>query len=326
MHDIKGLRLLFDDYLLQMQLKQEPKALYAPFNYIMSMGGKRMRPVMALLACQLFEEDVSTAFPVALSVEVFHNFSLVHDDIMDEASLRRGMPTVHTKFGLNSGILSGDVMLIYAYDYLRLCPRKEVIGHLVNTLSEVAIKVCEGQQYDIDFEQRNDVRLEEYLQMIEMKTAALLAGSLKMGAIAAGADEQDQFHLSEFGRLTGIAFQIQDDYLDTFGDPGKVGKRPGGDIVQNKKTCLIIKALELASSAQKQQLLALYNGGESNNDAKKIEEVTAIFKQLEIPAFLKNLRNDYQKQAYAHLEQVKAAQESKALLYGLAESLLVREL
>ncbi|MGH1435984.1 MAG: polyprenyl synthetase family protein [Lewinella sp.] len=325
MQNINTLQQLFNQYLLDNHIDKEPKALYEPFNYIMNIGGKRMRPVMALLACYLFEEEVEKALPVALSVEVFHNFSLVHDDIMDEAPLRRGQATVHSKYGLNSGILSGDVMLIFAYDYLRHSPRQQAIAQLYQTLSEVAIQVCEGQQYDIDFEQRDDVRLEEYLQMIEMKTAALLAGSLKMGAIAAGADPEDQKHLSEFGRLTGIAFQIQDDFLDTFGDPQKVGKRVGGDIVQNKKTCLIIKALELATPEVRERLLHLY-AQQTGNEQEKVATVTNIFVELGIPEFLRNLRNDYQKRAYQHLEQVNAPKEKKDILFGLAESLLVREL
>ena len=325
MQDVPALREQFEQYLSNNLVNKEPQALYEPFRYIMSMGGKRMRPVMALLACQMFGKDAKAALPAALSVEVFHNFSLVHDDIMDAADIRRGQPTVHTKYGLNSGILSGDVMLIYAYDILRKTERPEAINDLVNTLSQVAIRVCEGQQYDIDFETRTTVSLEEYLLMIEMKTAALLAGSLKMGAISAGASADDQLHLSEFGRLTGIAFQIQDDYLDTFGDPSKVGKRPGGDIVQNKKTCLFIKALEEGNEAQRKVLMQWYNEPTTNED-EKVQAVTQIFTELGVPDSIKALRNSYQQQAYEHLEKVSVASEQKAPLYGLAESLLVREL
>ena len=325
MQDLPALRQLFESYLEASLLNKEPKALYEPFRYIMQMGGKRMRPVMALLACQMFGEDAKSALPSAYSVEVFHNFSLVHDDIMDAAHIRRGQPTVHTKYGLNSGILSGDVMLIYAYDELRKTERQEVVSQLVNTLSEVAIKVCEGQQYDIDFETRQDVSLAEYLLMIEMKTAALLAGSLKMGAISAGASEVDQLHLSEFGRLTGIAFQIQDDYLDTFGDPEKVGKRPGGDIVQNKKTCLYIKALELANPTQRATLEEWYSEP-TNKEDEKVKAVTQMFADLGIPDYIKTLRNEYQQNAYEHLRQVSVPADNKVLLFGLAESLLVREL
>ncbi|MEL6659694.1 MAG: polyprenyl synthetase family protein [Bacteroidota bacterium] len=325
MQDVPALRKLFENYLADNLIDKEPRALYEPFNYIMGMGGKRMRPVMTLLACQMFGVDVKAALPSALSVEVFHNFSLVHDDIMDAADIRRGKVTVHKKYGLNSGILSGDVMLIYAYDFLQQTERAVAIPELVNTLSQVAIRVCEGQQYDVDFEQRPSVSLEEYLLMIEMKTAALLAGSLKMGALSAGASEEDQLHLSEFGRLTGIAFQIQDDYLDTFGDPSKVGKRPGGDIIQNKKTCLYIRALEVGDEAQQAVLRQWYNEP-TTDENEKVKAVTAIFTTLGIPDYIKTLRNEYQQRAYEHLEKVSVAPEAKSLLYGLAESLLVREL
>lgn len=284
-----------------------------------------MRPVMCLLAAQLFSERVADALPAALSVEVFHNFSLVHDDIMDAAPIRRGQPTVHVRDGLNAAILSGDVVLIYAYKYLYDTPDRAVVADLVHTLTEVAIQVCEGQQLDIDFEERDDVQLPEYLKMIEMKTAALLAGSLKMGAQAAGASSEDQHHLSEFGRLTGIAFQIQDDYLDTFGDPDKVGKKPGGDIVQNKKTCLIIRALEVADELSKARLLQLYSEV-AEDEGAKVDTVTQLFRELAIPDFLVKLRNEYQQRAYEHLAQVSAADERKQLLFDLAESLLIREL
>jgi geranylgeranyl diphosphate synthase type II len=327
MQEIAELQQVFSAYLHEKRIVKEPAALYEPVNYIMSIGGKRMRPIMCLLACQCFDTDVSRALPAALSVEIFHNFSLVHDDIMDQAPLRRGKPTVHARYGLNSGVLAGDVMLIYAYEYLQLSPLKHTISDMFSTLGKVAIKVCEGQQYDIDFEQRNDVSLPEYLMMIEMKTAALLAGSLELGAIAADAPAKDRHHLSEFGRLTGIAFQIQDDYLDTFGNPLKVGKRVGGDIAQNKKTCLIIKALEVANPTIKAELEALYQQTPNDEgDEVKINRVIAIFKELGIPSFLKELRNTYQKQAYAELEQVKANEAAKKILFDLAESLLVREL
>lgn len=325
MQTATDLRDQFLAYLEANTFDQEPSALYAPVNYIMRMGGKRLRPLLALLACQLFSDHTKAALPAALAVEIFHNFSLVHDDIMDEAPLRRGHPTVHEQFGLNAGILSGDVMLIHAYAFLMESPHQPTIGGMVQVLNKVAIKVCEGQQYDIDFETRNDVSLVEYLKMIELKTAALLAGSLQLGAMAAGAPAADQQHLAEFGRLTGIAFQLQDDFLDTFGDPEKVGKRPGGDIVQNKKTCLIIKALELADPATKQELATLY-GSTTTDPEQKVKDVIRIFNQLGIPDFVRELRNDHQARAYQHLDAVQAPQERKALLRQLADSLLIREM
>ncbi len=324
MLSINTLHQTFELYLKENKIVKNPQTLYNPFNYIMSIGGKRMRPLLTLLACQLFDENIKQALPAALSVEVFHNFSLVHDDIMDEALLRRGHITVHEKYGLNSAILSGDAMLIYSYDMLQQTPNKSIIGEMVNILGKVAIKVCEGQQYDIDFESGSNISLDAYLKMIEMKTAVLLAGSLELGALAGGASFEDRKHLSEFGRLTGLAFQIQDDYLDTFGDPSKFGKRIGGDIAQNKKTCLYIKALELADTETKTQLLSLYNT--SGNEEHKIKTVTMIFRRLAIPDFIKHLRNDYQQKAYQQLELVNAPAEAKALIKNLAASLLVREL
>ncbi len=325
MHTLQDLRDRFQTYQEAHSFDQEPAALYEPVNYIMGIGGKRLRPLLTLLSGHLFTDETQAALPAAMAVEIFHNFSLLHDDIMDEAPLRRGHMTVHQKFGLNAGILSGDVMLIYAYEFVLKSPNATTIGEMVSVLSKVAIKVCEGQQYDIDFEQRNDVSLPEYLKMIELKTAALLAGSLELGALAVGAAKEDQEHLSEFGRLTGIAFQLQDDYLDTFGDPDKVGKRTGGDIVQNKKTALIIKALELADSSQSAALQQWYDSTPAD-PAEKVAAVVAIYHQLGIPEFVRALRNDYQQRAYAHLEAVNAPQERKQLLIDLAESLLVREM
>ncbi len=325
MLDINKLLQIFESYLQENKIQKMPQSLYLPVNYIMGIGGKRMRPILTLLAYQLFDKDVQQALPAALCVEMFHNFSLVHDDIMDEAKLRRGKTTVHEKYGLNNAILSGDVMLIYSYKYLQQTPRASVISEMTNVLSKVAIKVCEGQQYDVDFESRNDISLDNYLNMIEMKTAALLAGSLELGALAAGANPENRRHLSEFGRLTGIAFQIQDDYLDTFGDPLKFGKRIGGDIAQNKKTCLYIKALELADQVTQKQLMSLY--ASSRDDQDKIDTVTQIFIELGIPNFIKNLRNQYQAEAYQHLDAVTPTNiEGKVLIKNLTESLLLREI
>lgn len=325
MYTTKQLLEKFEQYLKDQTFQQEPTALYAPANYIMAMGGKRMRPLLTLLSCQLFKGDISKALPAALSVELFHNFSLVHDDIMDQAEVRRGFPAVHTKYGLNNAILTGDVMLIYAYDFLQKSPNKSAISDMVNTLSKVAIKVCEGQQYDVDFENRDDVSLEEYIKMIELKTAVLLAGSLRLGALAGNAPTKDQDHLAEFGRLTGIAFQLQDDYLDTFGDPEKFGKRPGGDIIQNKKTALYIQALQQAPAELRQQLLDFYQQ-RPDDPTMKVQFVTKAFEQLGIPAFIKQLKENYQQQAFAHLEQVQAPADAKQLLAALASSLLIREM
>ncbi|HQU59962.1 MAG TPA: polyprenyl synthetase family protein, partial [Saprospiraceae bacterium] len=211
----------FEQYLHSRTFLYEPRGLYEPIDYIMGMGGKRLRPVLALMGYALFREDYEKALPIAMTVEVFHNFTLVHDDIMDKAPLRRGKPTVHYQYGLNAGILSGDAMLIYAYKFLQEAGSPVAIPALLQAFNQVAIEVCEGQQYDIDFEKRQDVSIPEYLKMIELKTAALIGGSLEMGAIAAGAARDDIQNLAAFGRNIGIAFQLQDDILDTFGEPEK---------------------------------------------------------------------------------------------------------
>jgi len=217
--------------------KKEPQGLYAPVNYILDLGGKRVRPLVALLAGKMFgDDDLQQAMPVALAVEVFHNFTLLHDDIMDDSPLRRGQATVHEKWDVNTGILSGDLMLIQAYQHLCDCPNTAALPDLLATFNRVATGVCEGQQYDVDFEQRADVTIAEYTKMIELKTAVLLGGALELGALAAGAEKVDAQHLYAFGRLTGLAFQLQDDLLDTFGDEKITGKRTGNDIIRNKKT------------------------------------------------------------------------------------------
>lgn len=320
---IQSLRQAFDQYLADQQLVHAPKELYEPIEYVMNLGGKRIRPILTLLSCSLFEVDFRKALPAAFAVEVFHNFSLVHDDIMDESPLRRGQPAVHMRYNVNTGILSGDLMLIIAYQYINNTAEKSIIPNLLHVFTQVATKVCQGQQYDMNFEALEAVSVEEYLKMIELKTAVLLAGALEMGAITAGAGEVDRRHLSEFGRLTGIAFQLQDDYLDVFGDPETIGKRAGNDIVRNKKTLLYLKALERAEPAQKQQLAAWYADQPADPTAK-IEAVTELMKRLDVPEFVTQLRDTYQANAYEHLDLVNAPPERKEPLKGLAESLLKR--
>jgi geranylgeranyl diphosphate synthase type II len=290
----------------------------------MHLGGKRLRPVLALMAYALFQKDVERALPAAMAVEIFHNFSLVHDDIMDEAPLRRGKPSVHTKYGLNSGILSGDVMLIYTYEYLLKIGDPEKIKKMVAVFNRVAIQVCEGQQYDMDFEKRSDVTIEEYIEMIRNKTAALISGSLALGAIAAGAPEADVKNLEAFGENIGLAFQLQDDYLDTFGDPEKVGKKAGGDIVQNKKTFLILRALEIAPPDQR-QILENYMSSTDFDEQQKIRAVMQILQSLDIPAQILTRKQAYQDQAFQHLRKVNSTHQTTQLLYELSLDLIGRE-
>ena len=324
MKNVEELFILFQKELDKRELLQQPVELYAPINYIMQLGGKRLRPILLLMTYELFRDDVEYALPAAYAIEMFHNFSLVHDDIMDEAELRRGKPTVHHKYNVNTGILSGDVMLIYTYKCLMELSGNPNLDKILRIFNQVAIDVCEGQQMDMNFEERLDVRLSEYLQMIEMKTAALLAGALQIGALAAGASQQDAQHAYEFGRNIGIAFQLQDDLLDSFGDPEKFGKKVGGDIVQNKKTFLVLKSLELGNEDEKEQLLTLLAQKEID-ETSKIEAVKAIFESLKIPEQTSALKNMYQQKALSHLKGINVSDWKKNKLQDLTNKMLGRE-
>lgn len=322
---IDDLRRQFLDRLAATFSDREPRGLYAPIDYILDLGGKRVRPLVALLAARMFgDEDLSKSMPVALAVEVFHNFTLLHDDIMDDSPLRRGQMTVHEKWDINTGILSGDLMLIQAYQYLCECPNKAALPEMLCTFNRVATGVCEGQQYDVDFEARQDVTIGEYLKMIELKTAVLLGGALELGALAAGAKKEDADHLYAFGRLTGLAFQLQDDLLDTFGDSKVTGKRTGNDIIRNKKTFLFLKALELLGKEDKDELNAWFADSPAD-PANKVIRVTDMMARAGIPQAVAELRDQYQADAYAHLDAAGGDPGVKAVLRALAESLLQRE-
>lgn len=314
---------LFESYRKGLPFSGSPEGLYAPVNYILELGGKRLRPAMAMLGYGLYRSDVERALPLAYAVEIFHNFTLVHDDIMDAASLRRGKPTVHTLFGENTAILSGDVMLIFAYEYLLQAEHLHLPAILA-TFNQVAREVCEGQQMDMEFEQRPRVSIPEYLRMIELKTAALLAGSLSIGAIAAEAPAEDIQRLDRFGRQSGTAFQLQDDILDTFGEGAKVGKKIGGDIAQNKKTFLWLKALELASPAQRERLHALELARPADQQ-EKIEEVTALYQQLGVLEHALAEKQRLLELAFADLEALHCPEAHKEPLRILADVLTNRE-
>ncbi|AEE48539.1 polyprenyl synthetase family protein [Haliscomenobacter hydrossis] len=313
----------FEDYRQQNSFDGQPTALYAPVNYIMELGGKRLRPILALMGYELFKADYRPALPLAYAIEIFHNFSLVHDDVMDAAPLRRGQATVHTKWNLNAAILSGDVMLIYAYDYLLRLDAPNRIAEIVKVFNRVAREVCEGQQLDIDFETRSDVSIPEYLRMIELKTSVLIAGALEMAGLAAGASMDDVQHLYEFGRNVGIAFQLQDDILDTFGDAAEVGKQIGGDIVQNKKTYLILKALELADGPDRDALFELMNTPTTNVEAK-IDQVKNILNHYNIRALTQRAKQEFQDQAFEHLGALSIPASNRVALESLAHNLLDR--
>jgi len=323
MQNIDELRTQFLQYLEKNRFAQKPQALYDPINYILKIGGKRMRPVMLLLACRMFKDDVEDALPAAFAVEIFHNFTLLHDDIMDDAPLRRGKATVHEKYDTNTAILSGDVMMIYAYEYLAKSPTP-LIPKLLNILNRVAIGVCEGQQYDMNFETAENVELNEYMHMIEHKTAVLLAGAMEMGARIGGANETDAQHVYNFGRDIGIAFQLQDDILDTFGDPAKFGKKVGGDIAQNKKTFLTIKTLELADTTDAQNLHQLMQTTPTDEVAK-IQRVKDLYQKHNIRNIAEKEMNTYLKKALHHLDAISVTDNRKTEIRELARYLISRE-
>ncbi|WP_442847328.1 polyprenyl synthetase family protein [Leeuwenhoekiella sp. H156] len=313
---------LFTDYLNQKITAKEPKNLYEPISYILQLGGKRLRPVLTLMATSVFEGDYKKALDAALAVEVFHNFSLVHDDIMDDAPLRRGQETVHEKWDINTGILSGDAMLINAYQLFENY-EGETFRKLAKLFSKTAIEVCEGQQYDIDFESRDDVTLPEYLKMIEYKTAVLVGAALKMGAIVAETTESNCERIYEFGRDLGIAFQLQDDYLDAFGDPETFGKQVGGDIIENKKTFLYLTALEDLEPEQSVQLRHLFSVN-PQDPSEKIETVKQLFQDSGAAAKIQKEIEAYTHRALGVLDTMEIKEEGKEVLRKFAHALMRR--
>ncbi len=295
-------------------------SLYDPAEYFLSIGGKRIRPVICLMGNELLGDIQEDAWHAAEAVELFHNFTLVHDDIMDNAPLRRGRPTVHTKYGTPTALLAGDVMLVAAYDALNNI-RSEQLHKVIRIFNTTARQVCEGQQMDMDFEKLPTVPLDAYIQMITLKTSVLLAGSLQMGAVLSNASADDQHHLYEFGKYLGIAFQVQDDYLDAFGNPEVFGKQPGGDILANKKTFLLIHALETAGDQEKAELRRLLETQEPD----KVEKVLRIFRQSGVDEWAKSLKDDFFNRSFLHLEKVSVPSERKEPLRALARFLIQRE-
>ncbi len=312
----------FLKYLEEKIEVKEPKNLYKPIVYILSLGGKKIRPILTLMATDIFGVDYKKAFAAALTVEVFHNFTLIHDDIMDDAPLRRGYKTVHEKWDVNTGILSGDAMMILAYQYLESYDAI-TFKKLSQLFNKTALEVCEGQQMDIDFETRNDVSIEEYIKMISLKTSVLVATALKMGAIVAKASEEDAQKIYGFGLNLGIAFQLQDDYLDAFGNPKTFGKQVGGDIIENKKTYLYIKALELCNETEKRVLSELFTSKFKNNQ-QKIDEVKSIFDSSGATVKTKEAIKKYTHKAFEVLNSISIPSEKKQLLKDFGEGLMNR--
>jgi geranylgeranyl diphosphate synthase type II len=322
MQHIEEYQKSFISYLEGFAVDKEPKNLYEPINYILKLGGKRLRPVLTLLTTEVFGEKADRALNAALSVEVFHNFSLVHDDIMDDAPLRRGKATVHERWDLNTGILSGDAMLILAYQLFENY-EPETFQALAKLFSKTALEVCEGQQYDIDFETRDDVTIPEYLKMIEYKTAVLVGAAMKMGAIVAGASKEDQNAIYDFGRYLGVAFQLQDDFLDAFGNPETFGKQVGGDILENKKTYLYLKTLELGSENEKTNLVEKMSSN-SISDSDKVESVKALFNTSGASEATQNAVKAYTDMAFKVLDTLNISEDKKQLLRLFGEQLMNR--
>lgn len=324
MLDLNAYKTNFIAYLEDNLPKKEPRHLYEPIEYILRLGGKRLRPILVLMSADIFGKSHTQAMDAALAIEIFHNFSLVHDDIMDDAPLRRGQQTVHEKWNINTGILSGDAMLINAYQLFENYPPQH-FKPLAQLFTKTAIEVCEGQQYDVDFEEREDVTIPEYLKMIEYKTAVLVGAALKMGAIVSDASEDMQDKIYEFGRLLGIAFQIQDDFLDTFGDQAIFGKQIGGDIIENKKTFLYLKALELADENSAEQLKHLYTISPEKTK-NKIETAQQIFEDSGAKAATTQAIKTYTEEAFQHLEQLEVSKEGKDFLIQFGTNLMNREM
>ena len=320
MHTFEELSEQFNTAFNTNHFPEQPSTLYEPNRYFLQLGGKRIRPVMCLMGNELFDEINKDSWQVATAIELFHNFTLIHDDIMDKAPLRRGMSTVHEKFGASTALLAGDVMLVTAYDYLNKISGKYIYP-IINLFNKTAREVCEGQQFDMDFEHADNIDFDEYLNMISLKTSVLLAASLKMGAILGGAGERNQNLIYEYGRKLGLAFQVQDDYLDAFGDPEKFGKQVGGDIKSNKKTFLLIHALESASPGQKKQLEQLLK----SNPDKKVDQVLSIYKDCKVDEWAKELKEKYVSEAFAHLEDIAVLSKRKEPLKQLGLFLTHRQ-
>jgi geranylgeranyl diphosphate synthase type II len=321
---ITSYQTTFLDYL-SLQFKEEkPAGLYNPMRYILELGGKRIRPVLALIAADAVGGDIKKALPAALAVEVFHNFSLVHDDIMDEAPLRRGKATVHEKWDANTGILSGDVMLVKAYQCLDAYPA-ELFKELTQLFSQTAKEVCEGQQYDMDFPQQDNVSQAEYLRMIKNKTAVLLGCSLQMGAIIGGLSREESQPFYDFGIELGLAFQLQDDYLDAFGDPLTFGKQVGGDIIENKKTLLYLLALEKGDKVQQAELEELFSS-QPQDPRDKIATVKTLFKATKADLAIQQLMAQYTNKALLEVEKFTVSKKNKDLFKQFAKALMERKL
>jgi geranylgeranyl diphosphate synthase type II len=324
MYSIAQYTDFFTSYLEKQIIDKEPKNLYDPISYILSQGGKRIRPVLTLLTAEIFGKDFQSALPAALALEVFHNASLIHDDIIDDDPIRRGNPTVHIKWDINSAILSGDAMIILTYRCLENYEPNLALA-LIKEINLMGLQVCEGQRWDVDFETRQDVTVSQYLKMIEYKTAALLAASMRIGAIIAQASQENCNLIYDFGLNLGMAFQLQDDYLDIFGDTPTFGRRLGGDVISNKKTFLYLKALELLAESEKKQLKKLYRSHPKDN-LQKIEAATKLFEESGVSKATRQEIESYTFKAFDTLDKINIGKNNTALLKTFGESLMGRKL
>ena len=323
MHSIKELQQIIEDAVGKTSYPAEPKELYEPFSYLMSLGGKRLRPALVLMATDLFGGNIEQAVSPALAIELFHNFTLMHDDIMDKAPLRRGKPTVHAKWNESVAILSGDVMFVKAYKMM-IQVKPNILTEVLDIFNLTAVGVCEGQQIDMNFENRDQVSIEEYLEMIRLKTAVLLAGALKIGALIGEASAEDATHLYDFGENLGLAFQLQDDILDVYGDPEKFGKQVGGDIISNKKTYLLIKALALAKGDIAKEL-NYWLSIKDFNPEEKVIAVRKIYDSLNIKEISEEIMHNYARKAIKVFDLIDTPAENKKTLMEFAELLVGRE-
>ena len=323
MHSIENLQGLIDREIEKMNFSgRHPSELYMPVEYILSTGGKRLRPVLSLMACRLFSDDITNCIRPALAIELFHNFTLLHDDIMDKADMRRGRPAVHKKWGENAAILSGDVMVVLSFDLISSA-KPDILPRLLTVFNRTAVEVCEGQQMDMNFETTPLVDEHTYLEMIKLKTSVLIAASMEIGAIAAGASTADSGLLYESGLNLGLAFQLQDDVMDLYGDQDKFGKKPGGDILMNKKTILLIKALEAADEKTSKKIADIM---ENEQDPEtKVSEMKRIFDQLEVEKAANRMANDYFQKSLGKLNDASCKMERKKEFAGFIETVMNRK-
>ncbi len=323
MHTTDQLQQILNTAIQNLKFPDQPEQLYDPIRYIINLGGKRIRPLLVLMGTELFGKDAHDSIDAAMAIEVFHNFTLVHDDIMDNAPLRRGKPTVHEKWSINTAILSGDVMMVEANKNLAKV-NPVFLKDVLDTFNATAQGVCEGQQLDMEFESRDDVSIEEYINMIRLKTAILLGGALKLGAIIAGASEKEADLIYQFGENIGIAFQLQDDILDVYADPEKFGKQVGGDIIANKKTFLLLKAFELADG-QIRDSLDTWTSYKNFDANEKVATVRSVYDKLDIQNIARESMNNYLEKALSLFEQISVSEERKSNLFTLTNQLMARE-